>query len=149
PTVVTAGPKATQTDPQGGDFLNDLLNQLNTGKAKKKKGGKKQAPLRYRIAVVKPEFDYELPYNQGSGGLGACPAQCANERLTMRDAILVRKGVKTSNATSGTYNTLLREKVGGVLTVDVTRGWAAVDVKVHNNKAHVPKTHIVDTHFEA
>jgi hypothetical protein len=149
-SAVTGGPKATQTDPQGGDFLTDLLNQLNKGG--KKKGNKSAAtakkkkapPLRYRIAVVKTEFDFELPVNQGSGGLGACPAQCHNERLTMRDAILVRKGVKVSNASSGTFNTLLRVQVGGVLPVDVTRGWAAADLKANGRKVHV-----VDSHFEA
>jgi endonuclease/exonuclease/phosphatase family protein len=143
-------PKATQTDPQGGDFLTDLLTQLNQKGGKGKKGSagaaKKGGSAQYRIAVVKTEFDYELPVNQGSGGLGACatPGVCHNERLTMRDAILVRKGVKTSNASSGTFNTLLRVKVGGVLNVDVTRGWAATDVKFHGRKLHV-----VDSHLEA
>ena len=62
----------------------------------------------------------------------------------MRDAILVKKGVKVSHATSGTFNTLLRVKVGGVINVDVTRGWAAADVKVNGRKVHV-----VDSHLEA
>ena len=147
-SAVTSGPKATQTDPAGGDFLTDLLTQLNSGGGKKSGASaakkKKKPKLQYRIAVVKPEFDFELPVNQGSGGLGACPAQCHNERLTMRDAILVKKGVKTSKATSGTFNTLLRVKVGGVINVDVTRGFAAVDAKVNGRKVHV-----VDSHLEA
>jgi hypothetical protein len=151
PSAITGSPKATQTDPQGGDFLTDLLTQLNKSNKKGKKGSastakKKSKPLQYKIAVVKTEFDYELPVNQGSGGLGACatPGVCHNERLTMRDAILVRKGVKISNATSGTFNPLLRVKVGGVLNVDVTRGWAAADAKVNGKKVHV-----VDSHLEA
>lgn len=141
-SAVTSGPKATQTDPAGGDFLTDLLTQLN----KKGKKGKKAKPIRYKIASVEQEFDFELPVNQGSGGLGACPAQCHNERLTMRDAILVRKGagIKLSNAQGGHFNTLLRAKVGGVLNVDVTRGWAAANVKAHGRKVHV-----VDSHLEA
>lgn len=149
-SAATGAPTATQTDPEGGDFLTDLLTQLNKG-SKGKKGSaaaakkkKKSKALQYKIAIVKPEFDFELPVNQGSGGLTVCPAQCHNERLTMRDAILVKKGVKVSNATGGTFNTLLREKVGGVLNVDVTRGWAAADVKSSGRKVHV-----VDSHFEA
>jgi hypothetical protein len=149
-SAVTSGPKATQVDPQGGDFLSDLLTKLNKGGKKKGKKGaaaakkKQKPPLHYRIAVVKTEFDFELPVNQGSGGLSVCPAQCHNERLTMRDAILVRKGVKVSNVSSGTFNTLLRVKVGGAINVDVTRGWAAGDFKVNGRKVHV-----VDSHFEA
>jgi hypothetical protein len=146
-SAVTSGPKATQTDPAGGDFLSDLLTQLNKKKGKKGSASaakKKKSSISYRIAVVKPEFDFELPVNQGSGGLSVCPAQCHNERLTMRDAILVRNGVKVSKPTSGTFNTLLRVKVGGVLNVDVTRGWAAADIKASGRKVHV-----VDSHLEA
>jgi hypothetical protein len=152
--VISGQPSASQTDPLGGDFLTDLLTQLNAkskGKGKGKKGAasaKKKAPaLQYKVAVVKTEFDYELPITNNPGGLTFCnanPGQCHNERLTMRDAILVRKGVKISNASSDTFNTLLRVQVGGALNVDVTRGWAAVDVKLHGRKVHV-----VDSHFEA
>lgn len=131
--AVNGKPVATQTDPQGGDFIKELLAKLN-------RGGK---GLRYKVAVVKPEFDFELPVNSGSGGLAAADH---NERLTMRDAILVRKGtgIKLSRATTGTYRTLLQVKLAGALPVNVTRGWAAVDVKVAGRKFHV-----VDAHFEA
>jgi endonuclease/exonuclease/phosphatase family metal-dependent hydrolase len=62
----------------------------------------------------------------------------------MRDAIIVKKGVKVSNVTSGHYNVLLHVTVGGVLGINVTRGWVAADIKVGKKKFHV-----VDTHLEA
>jgi endonuclease/exonuclease/phosphatase family metal-dependent hydrolase len=140
-------PVASQTDPAGGDFLTDLLNALNTGgkKAGSAAQGKKKGGVRYVLANVKPEFDFELPVNDDGNGNGLAGAD-HNERLTMRDAILVRKGVgiKFNNPTSGTYNTLLTENVAGVRTVDVTRGWNAIDVKARGRSFHV-----VDTHLEA
>jgi endonuclease/exonuclease/phosphatase family metal-dependent hydrolase len=142
-------PVASQTDPQGGDFLTDLLKQLNK-KKKGKKGSasaaaaKKKPALRYVLAVVKPEFDFELPVNDNGQGSGLSGAD-HNERLTMRDAILVRKGVgvKFNHPTSGTYNTLLRESLaGGVRTIDVTRGWTAIDVKARGRSFHFVNTHL-------
>jgi endonuclease/exonuclease/phosphatase family metal-dependent hydrolase len=139
--ILSGAPTASQTDPLGGDFITDLLTQLNKGAGRKK--GKKGATLRYKVAVVKTEFDIEMPVNGGSGGLAAATH---NERLTMRDAILVRQGagITTSNPTSGTFSTLLQVKLAGALPINVTRGWAAIDIRVHGRKFHV-----VDTHFEA
>jgi len=68
-----------------------------------------------------------------------------NGRLTMRDAILVRKGsVKLANKRTGTFDTLLRVKPAGV-TLDVTRGWTAVDASVGKSRAF----RFVNTHLEA
>ena len=147
--ALSGNPTASQTDPAGGDFLTDLLNQLNTGNGKSKGKGKKSASeskkksgaVRYRLAASNNEFDFELPVNSGSGGLAAADH---NERLTMRDAIFVQKGVKVSNVTSGHYNVLLQVKLANALPVNVTRGWVAADVKVHGRTFHV-----VDTHLEA
>jgi endonuclease/exonuclease/phosphatase family metal-dependent hydrolase len=146
-------PVATQIDPQGGDFLADLLNAVNTKSKKKGKKGSasaakkgKKGGVRYVLAVVKPEFDFELPVNDDGNGSGLAGAD-HNERLTMRDAILVRKGagIKFSHPTSGTFSTLLRETLaGGARTVDVTRGWTAIDVKARGRSLH-----IVDAHLEA
>src|SRR5262249_4417018 len=123
--------KATTTDPEGGDFLADLVNALNS-KSKK---------LKYKIAVEKDEFDFETPIVGDTSPLGSNH----NERLTMRDAILVRKGsgIKPSHPTSGTYNTLLQETVaGGIATLPVTRGWTAVDVKDGKKKFRLVNTHL-------
>ena len=149
PNVVT-NPTASTTDPLGGDFLADLLAQLNKGKKKGKKGSasaaakkRKKPPLRYALAVVKPEFDAELPVNDDGQGSGLAGAD-HNERLTMRDAILVRKGVgvKFKNPTSGTFNTLLRVQLAGFLNVDVTRGWTAIDIKARGRSFHFVNTHL-------
>jgi endonuclease/exonuclease/phosphatase family metal-dependent hydrolase len=146
PSVVN-NPTATTTDPLGGDFLTDLLNAVNSGgKASAAKKGKKKG-VRYVLAAVKPEFDAELPVNDDGNGSGVTGAD-HNERLTMRDAILVRKGVgvKFSNPSSGTFNTLLHVDLAPPLNipVNVTRGWVAINVKAHGRSFHV-----VDTHLEA
>jgi endonuclease/exonuclease/phosphatase family metal-dependent hydrolase len=153
PGLVT-NPTASTTDPLGGDFLTELLAKLNAGNKKKgKKGsasaaakkGKKKAALRYVLAVVKTEFDAELPVNDDGNGSGLAGAD-HNERLTMRDAILVRKGagVKFSNPTSGTFNTLLRVELAPPLNipVNVTRGWTAIDVKARGRSFHFVNTHL-------
>jgi endonuclease/exonuclease/phosphatase family metal-dependent hydrolase len=146
PPPVGTGPKATQVDPAGGDFIADLLAKLNKGKKKKGKKGsatvaakRKKPALRYVLAVVKPEFDFETPVDLNGDGTND-----RNERLTMRDAILVRKGVgiKFKNPTSGTFNTLLRVNVAGLVNVDVTRGWTAIDVKARGRSFHFVNTHL-------
>jgi endonuclease/exonuclease/phosphatase family metal-dependent hydrolase len=137
PGVVTS-PTVTTTDPLGGDFLADLLKAVNSGKKKK---GKK--PLRYALAVSKNEFDAELPVNDDGNGNGLAGAD-HNERLTMRDAILVRKGVglKFKSPTSGTFNTLLRVQLAGFINVDVTRGWTAIKVTDGGKKFRFVNTHL-------
>jgi endonuclease/exonuclease/phosphatase family metal-dependent hydrolase len=147
-SAALGSPVATQIDPQGGDFLTDLLNALNTKskKASAAKKGKSKKAVQYTLAVVKPEFDFELPVNDDGNGSGLSGAD-HNERLTMRDAILVRKGagIKFGSPSTGTFNTLLRETLaGGVRTVDVTRGWAALNIKARGRSFHV-----VDAHLEA
>jgi endonuclease/exonuclease/phosphatase family metal-dependent hydrolase len=117
------------------DFLASLLSQLNKGKKL------------YRAAVVKPEFDFEIwantDGNEQTSGPNCPNGSEINGRLTMRDVILVRSGVKTAKPKSGTFKTLLRVKPAGV-NIDVTRGWTALDVTAHGKKLHV-----VNAHFEA
>jgi endonuclease/exonuclease/phosphatase family metal-dependent hydrolase len=130
-------PSATQLDPLGGDFLAELLKRLN----KKSKKGKQ--PLSYRLAVVHDELDAEFPVNDDGQGSGLAGAD-HNERLTLRDAILVRKGggIKFTNPTSGTFNTVLRPTIGGAVSIHVNRGWTAIDVKASGRKVHFVNTHL-------
>jgi endonuclease/exonuclease/phosphatase family metal-dependent hydrolase len=124
---------------ENGDFLQLLLDRLN----KKKK--------RYRAVMVQPEFDFETPVNyDGDTETGTdIPALSIegcdfNGRLTMRDVILAKRGVKVSDPLGGHYSTLLQVSVGGV-PVNVTRGWTSVEAKVQG----APKFKFVNTHFEA
>jgi endonuclease/exonuclease/phosphatase family metal-dependent hydrolase len=115
------------------DYIGLLLAQLNKGKQL------------YRVAVVKPEFDFEVwantDGNEQTSGPGCPMGSEINARLTMRDAILVRKGVKFSHPKTGTFKTLLRVKPAGV-NIDVTRGWTAIDAIVRGHKFHFVNTHL-------
>lgn len=112
-----------------------LLSQLN-----------KDGP-RYRLVVSQPEFDFQVWANIDGDESTGSPFGCEIQgRLTMRDAILARRGsrVQTSNANGAHFDTLLQLEPGGVPT-DVTRGWTSVDAKVTG----VPKLRFVNTHLEA
>jgi endonuclease/exonuclease/phosphatase family metal-dependent hydrolase len=123
-------PQATHVH-KGGNFIQLLMNQLNDG-------GK-----RYRVVVEQPEFDFETPANTDGSPDHSCDIQA---RLTMRDAILVRRhaGVKTSDPQGDNFETLLQVRVSGV-PVNVTRGWTAVDATVGDG----PEFRFVNTHLEA
>src|SRR4051812_25195652 len=124
------------------DYVALLMRELN-------KGAK-----RYRVVISQPEFDFEVyantDGNESTAGPG-CSFGCEiNGRLTMRDAILARVGgnaktkVRTAKAKAGHFDTLLRVKPAGV-TVDVTRGWTAVDASVGKSRTF----RFVNTHLEA
>lgn len=114
-----------------------LLSQINKGKTK------------YRLVVSKPEFDFEVwantDGNESTAGPNCPMGSEINGRLTMRDAILAKRGVKTSGSKSGTFSTLLRVKPAGAIDVDVTRGWTRTTAQVGSG----PKFTFVNAHFEA
>jgi endonuclease/exonuclease/phosphatase family metal-dependent hydrolase len=115
------------------DFIASLLREVNRG------------AKRYRAVVVKPEFDFEVwantDGNEQTAGPGCPMGSEINGRLTMRDAILVRKGVKVSSPKSGTFKTLRRVKPASV-DVDVTRGWTAVNASVGGKRFRFVNTHL-------
>jgi endonuclease/exonuclease/phosphatase family metal-dependent hydrolase len=118
------------------DYVKLLLKQLNKGKS------------RYKAVVSQNEFDFEIfantDGNQATSAPGCSLGAEINGRLTMRDVILVRRGVKTSNARKGNFDTLLQVKPAGV-PINVTRGWTSLDAKVGGSR----KFRFVNTHFEA
>jgi endonuclease/exonuclease/phosphatase family metal-dependent hydrolase len=117
------------------DYVKLLLAQLNKGKT------------RYKAVVSQNEFDFEiftnLDGNEATSAPGCSFGAELNGRLTMRDVILVKRGVKTTRARKGNFDTLLQVKPAGV-PVNVTRGWTSVDAKVEGAKVR-----FVNTHFEA
>jgi hypothetical protein len=103
-------PSATHVR-RGGDFLDLLMNQLN------------EDGRNYRLVVSQPEFDFQVWANTDGDRSTGKPFGCEIEgRLTMRDAILARRGagVKTKDAEGGHFDTLLQVTPGGA-DVDVTR----------------------------
>jgi hypothetical protein len=106
----------------------------------------KNLKQQYTLAVVKPEFDFETwantDGNEQTSGPNCPMGSEINGRLTMRDAILVRKGsVKLAHKRTGTFDTLLRVKPAGV-NIDVTRGWTAVDVTKAGHRFRFVNTHL-------
>jgi endonuclease/exonuclease/phosphatase family metal-dependent hydrolase len=127
------------------DFLDLLLNRLNRGEN------------RYKVAVVQKEFDFEAPADEnGQPDDGEIPDVPSipelndaelNGRLTMRDVILVKrsKRIEFRKPAGGSFANLLEVTVGGVATIDVTRGWTRVEAKVGKGPWFV----FTNTHLEA
>ncbi len=131
--VLAKGPSATTVRY---DYLDELLAELNQGKAT------------YEVVVVQNEFDLEAPAdedkNPATGPLGAD----INGRLTMRDAILARRGagVHPWNEQGGNFQTLLTVPIlSGTSSLTIKRGWTATDAKVRGSGAF----RFVNTHLEA
>ena len=107
----------------------------------------------YHYASDCPDNNPNDGISQGAADKSDVTSSClfhgidGDGRLTMRDAIIARKGagVKTSNATSGHYNHLFAVPVfGGASQITFTRGWTALDASVRGQKFH-----LLDTHLES
>jgi endonuclease/exonuclease/phosphatase family metal-dependent hydrolase len=159
PEIPGTGQSATQVKY---DFIQNLLDELNKGaksskacsqaKKKGKKKGKKVKPCYqgYSLLSVQEEFGLEAPGdtdNSNATGNTVGPFQGidADGRLTMRDAILAKKGVgiTATNISGGNFSTLFAPDVFGS-PFPVKRGFTQADVKIHGKRLH-----LVDTHFEA
>ena len=110
------------------DFLKTLMSKL----------GRK-----YRVVGVQEEFEGELPAdidnNDATGG--PVSGEDLDFRLTMRDVIVARDGVKTKNVKSGNYENRFETDVGGV-AVAADRGWVSTKANVDGTKFKFVNTHL-------
>jgi endonuclease/exonuclease/phosphatase family metal-dependent hydrolase len=91
----------------------------------------KKRHAHYRLAAIKQGFNVEAPTDRG-----------VDVRLTLGDAILVRKGVKVSHVRSGLFKHQLTIPTQGVGPVVTSRGWNSLDARVGRNKFHFVNTHL-------
>jgi endonuclease/exonuclease/phosphatase family metal-dependent hydrolase len=100
--------------------------------------------LNYEVAAVIKNADVELPMLAGFDG--EIPL-LDDARLTDRDVVLKRKGVKTSNITARNFNNNFQIVVGtnpdnSSILVEFTRGFIALDAKVRGKSYRFVNTHL-------
>ena len=114
-----------------------LLKEVNKGKVK------------YEIVKIQNEFDFEAPADLDNNLKTGKSGAEANYRLTMRDAILKRKGVgiKTKDLRGKQYTVKnsFTAKVANFVTVTSRRGWLSTRAKVGDG----PWFTFANTHLEA
>lgn len=91
----------------------------------------KRRHAHYRVATIKQGFNVEAPTDRG-----------VDVRLTLGDAILVRKGVKVSHVRSGLFKKQLTINTQGVGPVVTSRGWNSLDAQIGKTKFHFVNTHL-------
>jgi endonuclease/exonuclease/phosphatase family metal-dependent hydrolase len=119
------------------DFLKILLKQINKGKAK------------YEVVTVQNEFDFEAPADVDNNPKTGLFGADRDYRLTMRDAILKRKGVgiKTKDVKGKQYTkkNSFSVTVAGRVKVTSLRGWVSTRAKVGKSRWFT----FANTHLEA
>jgi endonuclease/exonuclease/phosphatase family metal-dependent hydrolase len=93
--------------------------------------------LDYRVAASVDNISIQLPI--------ATPSGLGGIAYTLRDVILARADVRTSNPATANYQTKLTLPVGGS-PVDVPRGWTAVDATHHGTTIRFVNTHLEAFH---
>jgi endonuclease/exonuclease/phosphatase family metal-dependent hydrolase len=97
---------------------------------------------RYRVVGVQEEFDAELPADiDADDGTGIACGADLDARLTMRDVILARKGVKTGKVRKGHYKERYVANVSGV-ELPADRGWLWTNARVGEAKFRFVNTHL-------
>ena len=143
-------PEATQTDPQGGDFLTDLLSAAQQGRQEGKEG-RSAAKKKQAAAAVQDRGRQDgvrlraarQPDGNGSGLVaGAVPQRAPDD--ARRDPGPKGRQDRVNADQRHVQHAAARQGRAASLNVDVTRGWAAIDVKAQRQEVH-----FVDSHLEA
>jgi Endonuclease/Exonuclease/phosphatase family len=118
------------------DYLELLLDELD------------RRGLNYTPAVIQQEADLEFPADVRGPTPNSAPDGVPDfeGRLTMRDVILVKDGVKVKETGSGNYSSNVFVNTGAFGTVTVLRGYTWADVKV---KKRTKPFRFVNTHLES
>jgi hypothetical protein len=95
--------------------------------------------LPYRIVSLQQEADIEIPLDFTHD---ATPNPSYDGRLTIRDLILARTGLKTSNAKHANYTNEVVIPAGAAAGTHVKRGWESIDVTKRNHKFRFVNTHL-------
>jgi len=85
--------------------------------------------LQYKAASVIPNTDLEAPVAEGY-----------ELRLTNRDVVLVKQGVKVDKKLGGKFDSKLTVPIA-TGPVEVTRGWAGADVRIKGRKVRFVTAH--------
>jgi endonuclease/exonuclease/phosphatase family metal-dependent hydrolase len=97
---------------------------------------------KYRVAGVQEEFTAELPADvNGVDEQGTIAGEDLDARLTMRDVILARDGVKTRQLRMDHYETRFEANVAGI-PVPADRGWLSTMATVGDAKFKFVNTHL-------
>jgi endonuclease/exonuclease/phosphatase family metal-dependent hydrolase len=91
----------------------------------------KQRHAHYRLAVLNRPFNVEGPTDRGY-----------DVRLTLGDAILVRRGVKVSHVRAAAFKHQLTIPTNGIGPVQATRGWNSLDAQIGRTKFHFVNVHL-------
>jgi endonuclease/exonuclease/phosphatase family metal-dependent hydrolase len=115
--------------PGGPPVIIDYLQLLQ--------GALRARGLDYRVAVGVDNIAVQLPYFTGSS-IGMIS-------YTLRDVILARADVQTSNPAAANYGAMLPLSVAGN-PLAVPRGWTAVDATRHGRTVRFVNTHLESFH---
>jgi hypothetical protein len=108
---------------------------------------------RYRVAVVQEETDFEAPMDPVEDdqlGDGGDTSKMRDGRLTMRDVILVRKGVEFTGARGAHFNIGLPLDIApagaGPEDFVAPRGWTKIEANVGGARFRLVNTHLEAFH---